>query len=91
MEITKTTIKMAMRRGLDLEVYLDTSEDVLLLNVSLISDNDAGSDAGVYYRVTKGGLFFDAATINTEDWPNWIPTEARLRAYLDAMADALGS
>ena len=89
MEITKTTINMATRRGLDLEIFHDDAQDVLLLNVALTKDNDAGNDAGVYYRVADGGLFFDSATINVEDWPHWIASDTKLRACLDEMALAL--
>ena len=89
MEITKTTINMATRRGLDLEIFRDGEQGILLLNVALPKDHAAGNDAGVYYRVTNDGLFFDSATINVEDWPHWIASDAKLRVHLDDMALAL--
>lgn len=83
-KITKTTINMATRRGLDLIFFDDNA--VILLNIAPL---DSDSDAGVYYRVTDGGLFFDSATVNSEDWPRWIATDSKLRAYLGDMAAAL--
>lgn len=90
MNISKTTMAMAERRGIDLWFHnagYDSDEPKDRLMISLEESNH---DGHMLYRITDDGLFFVSAHgYDSEDWPNWIRDEKHLRALLDAMAKEL--
>ena len=99
MNISKTTMTMAERRGIDLwfhnaSLYLlpahydsDKPDDRLMISLE-----DSDHDGHVLYRIADDGLFFVAAHgYDSEDWPLWIRDEKHLRTLLDAMVKELNS
>ena len=83
--ISKTTINMAARRNVSLEIMNDAKlGDVL--EIARIDDGEVADEFHALYRITADGLFWVSSCFNVEDWPNWIDSDAKLRSLLDLIA-----
>ena len=93
--ISKTTINMAAKRGMDLTVSEWTQQQLATAgrktsrdSVTVLEIADPDSDASVWYTVERNGFALVNATYGTE-WPCLIEDEKHLRTLLNDMAAEL--
>jgi hypothetical protein len=91
MKLSKTTVQMATRRGLDLS--WTHQEDGLFLNICRIADAD--NDSGVYYRYNADQSFsFDVSVYDSKigkTFPVVLEDEMDLRRNLKEICDVLAT
>lgn len=88
MTITKTTTRMAERRGVAITFWsglrpVDGLQGASVVEFGAIDEEEPAA----VYRVASDGLFFDVGIGCMEDWPRWIQSEGQLRGLLDVMAE----
>ena len=97
MKISKTTIKMAERRGFLITINTYTSRELRQINRKIRREDetavvvefcDENSDAAAWYIDAGNELHFVQATIG-EEWPATIFDEQQIRYLLPAIAEAL--
>jgi hypothetical protein len=85
--ITKTTVNMAKRRGIHLEVYQDESETMVEF-CGFDQDGQPYDEYNALYRLTSDGLHWVGSCFqDSEEWPNWIESDRHLRQLLPAIAE----
>ena len=97
MNISKTTINMAARRGFGISVSVYNAAELRQINRKVSGDDSAvvveffseSSDAAAWYIDRGNHLQFAQATAQAEEWPGTIGTEQQIRELLPAMADVL--
>jgi len=91
MKLSKTTVQMATRRGLELNWAHQA--DGLFLNISRIADAD--NDSGVYYRYNADESFnFDGSVYdpnNGKTFPVVLEDEMDLRRNLTEICEVLAT
>jgi len=90
MEISKTTINMAAKRGVSIIIYVNQGDknETLVEFCGIGEDGEAIDEFTAMYCLTADGLHWRGSCFSglTEEWPNWITDDSHLRGLLDAMA-----
>ena len=97
MQISKTTINMAARRGFGVSVSVYTAAELRQINRKVNDDDSAvvveffskSSDAAAWYIDRGHFLQFAQATVQAEEWPATIRNEQEIRGLLPDMAAVL--
>ena len=97
MQISKTTINMAARRGFGMSVSVYNAAELRQINRKVSGEDSAvvveffseSSDAAAWYIDRGHFLQFAQATVQAEEWPGTIRTEQEIRELLQDMAAVL--
>ena len=87
MNISKTTINMAKRRGVSIEVMSD-SQLGEVVEIARIEDGEVADEYAALYVIKSDGLFFVNGCDSriAEEFAYWIKDDATLRSHLDAIS-----
>jgi len=87
MNISKTTINMAKRRGISIEVMSD-SQFGEVVEITRIEDGEVLDEYAALYVIRDGGMFFVNGCDDrvAEEFAYWIKDDSELRSHLDVIS-----
>jgi len=87
MNISKTTVNMAKRRGVSIEVMND-SQLGEVVEIARIEDGEVADEYAALYSISSEGMFFVNGCDSriAEEFAYWIKDEATLRSHLDTIS-----
>ncbi len=94
MDISKTTINMARKRGVHFEIregdtFARKNATLTTLEICGMTDGEAWDEYHALYEIKEDGLHFVMGCFDTQEWPNWIESDSHLRGLLNPMAEAI--